>query len=307
MIQTTPFFLFFLLLVISIPSAYAVTTATAEMLPEGQVVIEDEVVLDNNTNLDVSDNVQAIPTETKSVGGQTVELKEGYKFNTSKGEDVVLKNTALPSISVEIPDRTIVKAPESWNGIITPPKSITTKSTPISGFITPTSSIIVGSPDVVLVFDTAVTIILNGVSGTVAYKTPGGSQWIIISGCTGTFENPNNPSEPGECSISDGTNTKILTFHFTEFAGLSVTPTPTTTGSSGNSGGHGNTGVGSPRVFGSSGGSSGGGGEYYGPPGETKQSVFPSWFDNVTSWYKEGKISATEFLMAYQWIVENLL
>lgn len=306
MSPTTPFFLFFLLILISLPSAYG-DTATAELLPPGQVVIEDEVVLDNNTNLDVSDNVLPIPTETQTVGGQAVVLKEGYKFNTSQGDDVLLVNTDLPSIIVEIPDRTIVKAPDTWDGIILPPKSITTTSTPISGFITPTTSIIVGSSDVVLVFDTPVTILLTGTTGTVAYKIPGGSQWIVISGCTGTFENPNNPTEPGECAISDGTDTKILTYHFTEFSGLS-TPTPSTgTPSTGGSGGSGNVGVGSPRIFGpgSSGGSSGGGSTYYSPTEKT-QTTFPAWFDNVKDWYRQGDISALEFLVAYQWLIDNL-
>lgn len=304
MTTQTPFFLFFLFIIISIPNAYG-DTATAELLPEGQTVIEDEVILDNNTNLDVSDNVQDIPTQTETIGGETVELKEGYKFNTSKGDDVVLTNTELPSIVVEIPDRTIVKAPETWDGIITPPKSITTTSTPISGFLTPTSSIIIGSSDVVLVFDTPVTIILNGVTGTTAYKIPGGSEWIVISDCTGTFENPNDPPEPGECSISDGTNTKIVTYHFTEFTGLS-TPASTQSTTTGK-GGSGETGVGSPRIFGPGSVSSGSGGGGYYPSGATKQTIFPVWFDSVTDWYREGKISALEFLNAYQWIVENVL
>lgn len=257
------------------------------------------MILDNNTNLDVSDNVQDIPTQTETIGGETVELKEGYKFNTSKGDDVVLTNTELPSIVVEIPDRTIVKAPETWDGIITPPKSITTTSTPISGFLTPTSSIIIGSSDVVLVFDTPVTIILNGVTGTTAYKIPGGSEWIVISGCTGTFENPDDPPVNGECSISDGVDTKIITYHFTEFTGLTTTASAESTVPSS---GHGNTNVGSPRIFGSSSSSSGG----Y-SPSSSGQILFPVWFDDVSDWYREGKISALEFLNAYQWILDNII
>jgi hypothetical protein len=167
---------------------------------------------------------------------------------------------------------------------------------------------LIGSPDSILVFDEAVTILLSGTTGQTAYKTPGSNNWILISGCTGTYANPDDPPVNGECSISNGIDTKILTFHFTEFSGLSSTPasTPSTTtseSSSSSKGGSGKTGVGSPRVFGSSGGSSSG----YGGPSQTGPIAFPSWFDNVSDWYREGKISAKEFLWAYQWIVENVL
>lgn len=300
----TSFFLFVLLL-ITFPLANAnEVTFSANLIPQDETIIEEEVTLDNNTNLDVSANVNPTPTETKTVGGQEVVLAKEYKFITNQGGDVIIQNTALPSIDVAIPTNTLVQADDTWDGIITPPKSVTTIPIEVSGFITPTSSITVGSPNTILIFDTAVTLNLNGVTGQIAYKIPGGTTWILISGCTGTYENPNDPPTNGECSISNGIDTKILTFHFTEFTGLSSTPTSTpSTPSTGSSGGHGNTGVGSPRIFGSSGGSSGGG--YI--PGDTQKSIFPSWFDNVSDWYREGKISAIEFLKAYQWLIENVL
>lgn len=301
-------FLFFLFLLALIPSSFAFgdTIATANLLPPGETAIaNDEVVLDNDSTYDVSENVITVEETTETIGGQEVELTQEVKFKTSDGDPLLITNTALPTAIIAIPDETKISGPSSWNGEITPPKSIPTSGTVAAGFQTPTTSIQMGSPDVILVFDDAVTILLTGTTGQTAYKTPGSNTWILISGCTGTYENPDNPPINGECSISNGIDTKILTFHFTEFTSLSVTPTstPSTSSTGSSSGGHGNTGVGSPRVFGSSGG---GGGAYY-PPGETKQSVFPSWFDYVTDWYKEGKISAIEFLKAYQWIVENLL
>ena len=256
--------------------------------------------------MDVSQNVKTFGTETETVGGVEVELTKEVKFVTSDGGPLTIQNTALTSVIVAIPDQAKVKAPDTWNGEITPPKQISTSGSVTGNFLTPTSSILVGSPDVILVFDEAVTILLSGVTGQTAYKTPGSSNWINISGCTGTYAAPDDPPENGECSISNGVDTKIVTFHFTEFAGLS-SPTPassTSSSSTSSSGGHGKTGVGSPRIFGSSGGSSGGG--YY-PPSQTGPISFPSWFDNVSDWYREGKISAKEFLWAYQWIVENVL
>ncbi len=224
------------------------------------------------------------------------------------GSDVVtLINTALPTARVEIPDRAIVKAPDTWDKQITPPKTDSVTGTVPTNFLTPTTAILVGSPDVILVFDKAVTIILTGTTGQTAYKIPGATEWILISGCTGTFDNPDDPPVNGECSISNDTDTKILTYHFTHFTGLS-TPAPSTpsTPSTGGSGGHGNVGVGSPRIFGpgSSGGGSSGGGDY--TPTQRGQTVFPAWFDNVKDWYRQGDISALEFLQAYQWIINNL-
>lgn len=297
------FFLFTLLLII-FPLANAQdVTFSANLLPPGnKTVPNDEVVLDSTETLDVSSGViEKVEDETSTVGGQIVELTQQVQFNTNDEPDVTLVNTDLPTITVKIPDKATLSAPATWNKEVQPPRSVVTSGATVTGnFLTPTSAISIGSPDVVLVFDKAVTIILEDTTGTTAYKIPGGTEWIIISGCTGTFENPDNPAEPDECSISDGVNTKIVTYHFTEFTGLSSTPSTSSTSSSGS----GKTGVGSPRVFGPGSSSSGGG---YNPPGETRQTVFPVWFDDTTQWYREGKISALEFLNAYQWIIKNIM
>jgi len=280
-------------------------TATATVLPPGETVIEnDNAELPDGENLDLSQNVKDVPETTETVGGEEVVLSQEVKLVSSDGGELTISNTAVSNVVIEIPDQTTISAPDSWNGEIQPPTSVSTSGTVTGNFLTPTSSISVGSPDEVLVFDTAVILLLEGITGQTAYKIPGTTNWINISGCTGTFESPDDPPANGECSISNGVDTKIVTFHFTEFAGLSSPAPSTSTPSTSSSGGHGNTGVGSPRIFGSSGGSSGGG--YYGPS-QTGPISFPSWFDNVSDWYREGKISAKEFLWAYQWIVENVI
>jgi hypothetical protein len=309
--STNFFFLFLILILITLPGASATVTLNAVLLADGQTGgDENGEIVSNDTPVDLSLNVVTVPETTETIGGVEVDLTQEVEFVATGGDVVTLVNTALPTATVEIPDRAVVKAPDTWDKQITPPKTDAVTGTVSTNFQTPTTAILVGSPDVVLVFDKAVTILLTGTTGQTAYKLPGGTEWILISGCTGTYAIPNDPPANGECSISNGIDTKILTFHFTHFTGLSATPstpsipfTPSTPSTS-NSGGHGNTGVGSPRVFGGSSGSSGGG-NYY-PPGQISSSVFPAWFDNVTDWYRQGDISALEFLNAYQWIVENL-
>jgi uncharacterized membrane protein YgcG len=306
------FFIFFiLLLLIAIPNADAETVRAYLLADEGQTGgnSNDEIITENNVPVELDPVTVSETTET--VGGVEVALTQEVQFVASNNDVVVLKNTALPTVTAEIPNGAFVSAPASWNGELTTPTTVAVTGTVDTAFVAPTTGILFGSPDVILVFNQAVTIILEGTTGQTAYKLAGSNTWILISGCTGTYANPNDPPVNGECSISDGTNTKILTYHFTHFSGLSSTPTstptstPATTTSSGNSGGHGNTGVGSPRIFGGSSGSSGGG-TYY-PPGQTTSNGLPAWFDIVTDWYGQGKISSTEYLKAYQWIMSNIL
>ncbi len=308
------FFLFLILLFVTIPNSYAATLSTF-LLDEGEVAgnADDEIIVENNEPLDLSNRVQTVPPTSETVGGEEVVLTQAVQFVAVNNNVVVLINTAEPAATVEIPDQAIVKGPDAWNGelIISVIVAVTGSVDP--AFVAPTSGILFGSSTDILLFDKAVTIILVGVTGQTAYILPGETEWILISGCTGTYENPDNPPANGECSISNGEDTKIVTFHFTEFSGLSAstpsTPSAPSSGSSGG-GGSGNVGVGSPRIYGpgSSGGSSGGGSSGgYSAPAETGPRVFPAWFDNVKDWYRQGDISLTEFFNAYRWITENVM
>ena len=301
-----PIFFLIILLTLSFPVAFASTTATIQVFGSGEIGFNnDEIVLDNDSTVDLSTSVEEVTETTETIGGVEVDLTLEVEIGAA-GDQVLLTNSQLPTVRVSILASTVISAPANWNQELVPPKTTPVTGTVPSNFLTPTTAILVGSPDVVLVFDKAVTIILTGTTGQTAYKIPGATEWILISGCTGTFANPNDPPANGECSISDGTDTKILTFHFTHFTGLS-TPAPSTpsTPSTG-SGGSGNVGVGSPRIFGpGSGGGSSGGGTYY-TPADSGPRTFPAWFDNVKDWYRQGDISALEFLNAYQWLIENL-
>ncbi|BDQ31195.1 hypothetical protein NZNM25_01970 [Nitrosopumilus zosterae] len=286
-------------------------TATVTVLPPGDTAIENNTAdLESDETLDVSPNVKTFGTETKTIGGIQVELTKEVKFNSSDGGHLTIKNKSLTSATVTIPDQTKVKAPNSWNGKIIPPKQTSTSGTTPAGFQTPVTSISVGSVDVILVFDKAITILLEGVTGQTAFKTPGSDIWNLISTCVGTYENPVDPPINGECSISNGINTKIVTFHFTEFTELSTIPASSSTPTA------------STSSSGSSGGSSGGGGKRSssGAPSSSQGyagsllpetthsefSVFPNWFQTslVTYWI-ENLITDNEFKNAMNYMLNK--
>jgi len=201
-----------------------------------------EIVLNNETELNLS----------AELADDMVTLQSGVD-----GEPIVLTNVDLDDVTVSIPDETLITGPDGWDGIIQPPAAGTPSGTPPAGFSVGDTVISVGSPDGTLLFDKAVTIVLAGVTGTVGYRPSGSDVWqTITSTCGGTYAAPEAPVAPGECSINNGTDTKIVTFHFTSFGGLNPTP-PTPAPSSGGGGGGGG---GVPSLFGvtNSGGNTGG-------------------------------------------------
>ncbi|MFZ2984831.1 MAG: right-handed parallel beta-helix repeat-containing protein, partial [Candidatus Moraniibacteriota bacterium] len=172
-----------------------------------------DVVLDNDSGLDLSAGLQ----------DNAVTLQSGIA-----GADVVLTNSDLSGVSASIPDGTLITGPTGWDGIITPPTSGTPAGDAPAGFAVGGTVISIGSPDGTLTFDTAVTIVLPGVTGAVGYRPSGSTVWQEITNvCTGTYENPTGAVYPGECAINNGTDTKILTFHFTSFGDLEDTAAPT--------------------------------------------------------------------------------
>lgn len=255
--------------------------------------------------MDLTLNVVTVTETTTTIGTIGVELTREVEFKATQGDVVTISNTALTTVEVQIPDTTKVSAPTAWDNTIQPPKQITTSGTVAAGFQTPTTSISVGSPDVILVFDKAVTIILEGTTGQTAYKLSGTNNWVLIDTCTGTFASPNDPPVNGECSINDGTDTKILTFHFTEFAGISEDPvsisttTTSTSTPSTSSGGGSKTGVG-PR------GSSSGFAGKISKDIVDDIPVIPTWFKtNVVSWWYLGLMTDTEIKSSIAYMLEQ--
>lgn len=167
------------------------------------------------------------------VGGASVSVDKAVSLLSGlPGQPITLTNTDLSNISVSIPDDTTILAPSAWDGKITPPTSVSSSGTAPSGFSVGSTVIEVGSSFGVLLFDRAVTLTLTGVTGEVGYKPAGSSAWVRITNtCGGTYALPTDPVFPGECTISNGTDTKVVTYHFTTFANLEPAATSPTPGS----------------------------------------------------------------------------
>jgi hypothetical protein len=241
---------------------------------------------------------------------------------------IIIKNIALPSVSVTIPDDTTILAPDSWSGIIQPPKSISSSGNAPSGFTISDTVIEVGSSDAVLLFDTPVTLTLSGVTGAVGYKPSGSNNWIQITNTCNSFDNPTTGLVfPGECFISNGVDTKIATFHFTEFGPLDPIPPPipppTPQPSKSSSGGSGRINVSPDEISKKSSTSISrvsdwvSSKEYFkfgirdliaqGHIPHTGQipSSAPQWFYNIGQQWKDGKISNEEYFNAAKWLIDQ--
>lgn len=182
------------------------------------------IVLTNTTVLDLSSSKTAQTSTNVTVGGNVVALTQSVILQSGvDNQPVVLTNSNLSNISVSIPDGTKIQGPAGWDGKITPPVTGTSSGTAPAGFSVGNTVISVGSSDGTLVFDSPVTILLAGVTGTVGYRPSGSNTWVQITNtCGGTYTTPTAPTYPGECAISNGTDTKIVTYHFTTFGSLTV-------------------------------------------------------------------------------------
>lgn len=283
---------------------------TTVILTDGQTFVEDsEIILDEDTEFDVSDFVEEIEDVVKDVINEEIKeilsekeviLTQQVTLIADSEEEITLSNTDLPTVVAEIPDETTIYAPEEWDQTITPPIEVDVTGEIPSGFSTPDISIQVGSPDVVLIFDKPVTLILSDTTGQIFYKLAGETTWISISECLGTYDLPTDPDPYGECSITDGTDTKILTYHFTEFAGTSSTTETTTdttssvTTSSSSGGGSGAIGV------------SVGTEEFAGTLLEESVQAFPTWFKTfLTVYWLDELVTDEEFKEAVRYLLNQ--
>jgi peptidoglycan hydrolase-like protein with peptidoglycan-binding domain len=204
--------------------------ASANTAVGGNIVIDGSSVSLASFTLGDASVVNLSTPQT--IGGQSITVDMAVKLSSgSSAEPIIITNSSMSNVSVSIPDDTTILAPSGWTGTMQPPKTGSSSGTAPSGFTVGGTVISVGSPDVVLLFDKPVTVTLTGVTGTVGYKPAGSSTWTTIgTTCTGTYENPTGATFPGECKITNGTDTKILTYHFTTFGGLDpIPPTPTPT------------------------------------------------------------------------------
>ena len=179
-------------------------------LPAGAI----NIVLTNTTVMNLSSGLV----------GREVTLQSGVG-----GQPVVLTNSSLANVSASFPDGTKITGPSGWNGKITPPVSGTPSGgNAPAGFSIGSAVISIGSPDGTLTFDKPVTLVLSGVTGAVGYRPSGSNTWVQITNiCASPYATPGNPPANGECSISNGADTKIVTYHFTSFGSLTAVPAPT--------------------------------------------------------------------------------
>ena len=326
-------------------------------LPEDIV----EIVLKNNAVLDVNDNIEEKIGDGIDVGGATIDLKifdiqldddntTIYKIATdltapkkvanvkvvvekavklksgTNAEPIIIKNIDIPTVKVSIPDETTILAPAGWTGTIQPPKTASSSGTAPSGFSVGDTVIEVGSPDAVLLFDTPVTLTLEGVTGAVGYKPAGSTVWTqITESCGGTFENPDAPSFfPGECFISDGSDTKIVTYHFTSFGGLGSAPSASSAPAKSSSSGSGRTNVSPQEIAKKSNTSMSRVSDWVSSSEYFKIGVRdlisrgyienvntipsqspPDWFYSTGQAWKDGKITDEEYFDAVKWLIDN--
>jgi len=291
----TPLSFFFILLIIgflpiSSGDQITVTATILSTVETGEIELApEEFTLDPDETLDVSDKVQVIDeTQEESIGDVTVPLKQQIELSTTTGETVELTNTDLEKVVIEIPNEIIVSANVIWDGKILPPSNVTTTGTISSAFQTPTTAIQVGSPFSVLIFDKAVTITIEDITGQIAYKLSGTIEWILMDTCTGTYDSPIDPPVNGECFISDEVDTKIVTFHFTQFAPVKEAVDETTTKTSGGS--H-STGISVSNA------------EFY---DENKNSnALPIWLKQPVVWWNDDQITAQEFSSIMGWLIDE--
>jgi uncharacterized repeat protein (TIGR02543 family) len=172
--------------------------------------------------------VSANLTEPLDIGGSSVQIQQAVRLESGvDGAPIIITNSGNSSISLTIPDGATIMADNNWDGTLIPPKAVSGNATgtAASGFSVGNTVIEAGSPSGVLIFDKPVILELKGVSGPVGYRPAGSDIWTQITVLAGgTYENPAAPGFPGEAYISNGTDTKIITWHLTGFAGLLVTP-----------------------------------------------------------------------------------
>jgi hypothetical protein len=216
----------------SIPSSVSFSLGAAALMSNasGQTII--------NYTIDLSPGLEpVIGGATHNIGGTLVTEGQQVQLNCTNGcaSGIQLISSAVPNVSASIPDGTTIIGSSSWDGTLSPPAPGTTSGTPPSGFSVGSSSFDIGSASSILLFwNQPATILLTGVTGAVGYRPAGSTVWTAITTVCGgatlpasgaAYDSPASPVFPGECYVNNGTDTKIVTYHFTTFAALEPLPT----------------------------------------------------------------------------------
>lgn len=186
----------------------------------GQVIVGGESQnLDNYTGGALNNQDLTVPV---NIGDQTVQVQQAVRVESgTDGQPVIITNSENPGISLSIPDGTAILAGADWDGTMVPPLPVPASGNAPQGFFVGDTVFEIGSPSGILLFDQPVTIVFQGVTGPVGYKPAGSDAWVqITSGAGGTYDNPVAPEAFGEAYISNGTDTKIITWHLSHFGSL---------------------------------------------------------------------------------------
>lgn len=164
-------------------------------------------------------------TVAQNIGGVDVKVAKAVNIKSSGG--VTISNPDVKNVDLKIPADATVLAGSGWNGQIEPPKAVAASTgAPPAGFTVGNIVVSVGSTTETLLFDRPVTLTFTGVStGAIGYRSPAAAAFTAIDKkCEGTYDNPTPPAFPKECyRISDDNkNTKIVTYHLTDFATLNL-------------------------------------------------------------------------------------
>lgn len=187
----------------------------------------DATLSGDTTQVVLTDETQNVTVEIASgTVNPTIDVSAFVSDNGEGGVEGILPKITINSdvADVVIPDNTEVTGPSGWDGVIDAP----TEGTPAggnapAGFSVGSTVISIGSDAGTLFFDTPVTIILPNVTGTVGYRPAGSNTWQTITNvCADPYATPGNPPAGSECAISNGTDTKIVTYHFTSFGNLTA-------------------------------------------------------------------------------------
>jgi hypothetical protein len=160
-------------------------------------------------------------------------------FSGISGQNITLSSSDLPGFTVIILDETTIFASSAWDGNLTSPILGNDSGTAPNGYDIGNYSIDLGSSLGIMMFDKPVTIILTNMTGEFAYKPSGSTSWMKINETCSDYDSPNNPTFPRECIIDNGTDTKIVTYHFTTFSDIVTTTTTSSTTTTRRSGGGG--------------------------------------------------------------------
>jgi hypothetical protein len=284
-------FLLFLL-IFTIPAAFADSiTAELTIINNRLSFTDNEIILDNKP-LEISEYNILEREDTKKV----------IFVTENNGNIITMTNSNISWIRIIFTDETELSVDKLWDGTISLTESANT-SRIITGYEIPDKIIKMGNDNLTIQFDKAVTIIFDGMTGDAAYKQTGATNWNLISAiCEGEYGTPTDPSAENMCYITDGVNTKIITYHFTEFALIQET---TDNGSSGGNRGGSSGGNSGGSSGGNSGSSFGGGHGRTGVGPTDTHNTIPQWVKQPIGWWINEDITNTDFSNMMEWLIDN--